>query len=305
VLNSYKNLNADAQISAVKLDATQRRQELAAFLRAHRARLSPEEVGLPSSLGYRRTPGLRREELAQLAGVGLTWYTWLEQGRAIQVSREVLESLARALRLNATEKLHLFSLAQAQPASYQSPEPFPGLTISPLVRSFVESLETGPVFVLGSRWEVVAYNRLAQAVFGKLAFMNENDPHNRNIIWHTFMSPDLRDFMVDWQSHAQNLLAQFRVTQTHAIGEDWLTELITELNAASTEFQSWWAEQEVLDIVEGRKELNHPEVGLLILEQLTLQVPATPELKIVVYTPERDDISSNTKSKLAQLLAAL
>ncbi|HEY5197959.1 MAG TPA: helix-turn-helix transcriptional regulator, partial [Solirubrobacteraceae bacterium] len=184
----------------------QRRAELADFLRRRRAGIQPETVGLPSG-GRRRTPGLRREEVAQLAGVGATWYTWLEQGRDVRASLDVLEAIARALRLTPAERGHLILLGRGEPAP---PCRAPAERVSATLRRVVEGLGPNPAFVLGRRWDFLAWNRAACALFGWDGMPGRGLPVTRNHIWLTFMDPARRDLMLDWERSARTCVAKFR-----------------------------------------------------------------------------------------------
>ena len=183
----------------------QRLQELGDFLRTRRARLAPEDVGLPRG-NRRRAPGLRRAEVAQLAGVSVDWYTWLEQGRPITVSTQVLESLVQALHLNANEREHLFFLAHQQPPPERAMEPE---TVSATLQHFLDHQGLSPAFVLGRRWDVVAWNEAARVVFGDFGQMTTLE---RNAVWRIFTSPTHRQLLVDWEGDARRVLAQFRAS---------------------------------------------------------------------------------------------
>jgi transcriptional regulator with XRE-family HTH domain len=265
-----------------------RLHELADFLRTRRARLMPEDVGLPRG-SRRKTPGLRRAEVAQLVGVSVDWYTWLEQGRAITPSTQLLERLAQALRLDANERTHLFLLAQQQapPALLSETE-----IVSPALQHFLDQFGTRPAFVSGRAW-----NDAGCAVFADYRRMTA--PRERNTIWGIFTNPQARQAIVDWEEDARQLLAQFRNSCARYPEDAQLTELIHDLMLASPEFRAWWPDHEVRGGQEGRKALNHPQVGYLIFERLTFQVFDTPDLKVTVYTPLED---ADTPRKVVQLL---
>ncbi len=269
-----------------------RLQELGDFLRTRRARLTPDEVGLPQG-SRRKTPGLRRSEVAQLVGVSVDWYTWLEQGRSITPSTQVLERLVQTLRLDANERNHLFLLAQQQapPALLLETE-----TVSPALQHLLDQFGTRPAFVSGRRWDTLAWNDAGCAVFGDFRRMTTRE---RNTIWGIFTNPLSRQFVVDWEEDAQHLLAQFRSSCGRYPGDAQLTELIHDLMLASPEFRAWWPDHEVHSGQEGRKTLNHPQVGHLLFERLTFQVFDTPDLKVTVYTPLEE---ADTPRKLEQLL---
>jgi transcriptional regulator with XRE-family HTH domain len=270
-----------------------RLQELGDFLRTRRARLTPEDVGLPRG-SRRKTPGLRRAEVAQLVGVSVDWYTWLEQGRSITPSTQVLERLVQTLRLDANERTHLFLLAQQQapPALLQEPE-----VVSPALQHFLDQFGTRPAFVSGRRWDVLAWNDAGCAVFGD--YRRRTAPRERNTIWGIFTNPLARQVIVDWEEDARYLLAQFRSSCGRYPGDAQLTELVHDLMLCSPEFRAWWPDHEVQSGQEGRKTLNHPQVGYLLFERLTFQVFDTPDLKVTVYTPLQE---ADTPHKLEQLL---
>ncbi len=270
-----------------------RLQELGDFLRTRRARLTPEDVGLPRG-SRRKTPGLRRAEVAQLVGVSVDWYTWLEQGRSITPSTQVLERLVQTLRLDANERNHLFLLAQQQAPPTLVPETE---IVSPALQHFLDQFGTRPAFVSGRRGDILAWNDAGCAVFGDF---RQRTSRERNTIWNIFTNPLSRQFIVNWEEDARGLLAQFRNSYGRYPGDTQLTELIHDLMLASPEFRAWWPDHEVLSGQERHKTLNHPQVGYLTLERLTFQVFDTPDLKITVYTPLEE---TDTPRKLEQLLA--
>ncbi len=271
----------------------ERRKELAHFLRTRRACLSPEAVGLPGG-SHRRTPGLRREELAVLAGIGVTWYTSMEQGRAITVSPQVLESLARVLGLNAVERKHLFLLArQEQPVDLY---PFT-TTVSPVLQRILDNMGTSPAYVANPRWDLLAWNqamaRVYQIDFAALPV------RERNILRLMFISPSPHVLIPNWEQAAQGMLAQFRVSTERYIGEPWLKALIAEMEQASPQFRAWWPQHALQATHAEKKELHHPLVGRLVLHPTTFQVTDAPDLRVIIYTPLAE---ANTIQKLAQLV---
>ncbi len=262
-------------------------------MRTHRARILPEDVGLPRG-SRRKTPGLRHAEVAQIVGVSVDWYTWLEQGRPITPSTQVLERLVQALRLDASERSHLFLLAQQQP-----PPTRISVTesVSPALQRFLDQFGACPAFISGRRWDSLARNDAACAVFGDHRLV---PPRERNTIWGVFTNPLARQFIVDWEEDARHLLAQFRSSCARYPDDPQLTELLHDLMLASPEFRAWWPDHEVYGGQEGRKTLNHPRVGYLMFERLTFQVYDTPDLKIIVYTPLAE---TDTSRKVEHLLA--
>ncbi|WP_242527216.1 helix-turn-helix transcriptional regulator [Ktedonosporobacter rubrisoli] len=269
----------------------ERREELAKFLRTRRERITPQQAGFPAGL-RRRTPGLRREELAQLAGVGATWYTWLEQGRAISVSAQVLESLARALQLDADERAHLFILARQQVPA----DPFPlTQTIDADLQLILDTMGIYPAWVLNPRWDIVAWNQAACHAFGDIGALTSRERH---LLWLLFADPYYRTMFVDWEASAQHTLAFFRGSTQRYIGEPWLTQLIDELSQVSPEFREWWPRHDIQGRQTEQKQLKHPLVGLLELQPRTFQVVDRPDLQMIIYTPVS---GTKTAAKLEQL----
>ncbi|MFC5451312.1 helix-turn-helix transcriptional regulator [Paenibacillus aestuarii] len=278
----------------MQLSNQTRLDELAQFLRTRRARISPEQVGL-SGGGRRRTPGLRRGEVAQLSGVSVDWYTWMEQARDIQVSAQVLENIARALQLDVNERKHLFLLALQQlPADLTLVE----TTVSPTLQDFLDLQGTSPAYVSDQRLNIVAWNRAASLIYGDYAAMSARE---RNTVWRTFTSPYVRDMLQDnWEAHARHRLAQFRASYGKFAGDPWWLELIGDLNHASEEFRAWWPQHDVLNGPEGKKINHHKSVGLLIFDQISFLVSDAPHLTVTINIPTND---SDTSLKLRQLLA--
>ncbi|HEY2636184.1 MAG TPA: helix-turn-helix transcriptional regulator, partial [Solirubrobacteraceae bacterium] len=236
-----------------------KRAELADFLRNRRAAIRPEDVGLPGG-GRRRTPGLRREEVAQLAGVGTTWYTWLEQGRDVRASRSVLEALAEALRLNPAERAHLILLGRGEEVAWDDA---PDEAVSHTLARLVDNLDPNPAVVLGSRWDYLAWNRSLARVMGDPRAL---PPGRRNQIWAHFMIPSRRKLFTDWEESARSALARFRADSARHVGDPRFDELVAELREQSPEFGAWWTRHEVARTGEGRKVLRHPEAGRLVFE---------------------------------------
>jgi hypothetical protein len=277
----------------MSMNDQERRKELAHFLRTRRERISPETVGLPAG-SRRRTPGLRREELALLAGVGVTWYTGLEQGRAITVSTQVLESLARVLDLNATERTHLFLLARQQ----QPADPYPFTTaVSPALQHILDSMGTSPAYVANPSFDLLAWNRAMTRLYNTdFAALPVRE---RNILRLVFASPSQHMLLANWKQAAQGLLAKFRASTERYVGESWRSALITELEQVSPQFRAWWPRYDIQATHTEKKELNHPLVGRLVLQPTTFQVTDAPDLRMVIYTPLEE---ANTVQKLVQLV---
>jgi hypothetical protein len=256
----------------------ERRKALADFLRTRRARLSPADVGLPPG-SRRRTPGLRREEVAQLAHIGVSWYTALEQGRDVRASEQVLGSLAEALRLSPAEKRHLFRLALPRSDSRPAASP-PRETVSDALRQAIHGLNPHPAYVMGRRWDLLEWNRAAELVF---SFSDIAPPHHRNLLWRIFTHPGLRAHK-DWDKHAHAAVSQFRADSARYPGDPAFAGLIGDLAEMSAEFRAFWELHDVKEPREGVKRMDHPQYGRLVFHHVTLQVPDNPDCKLVLYT---------------------
>lgn len=264
------------------------------FLRARRGRVAPEHVGLTGGR-RRRVRGLRREELAQLAGISVDYYVRLEQGRATQPSAEVLDALATALRLDTAERGHLTTLACARR------DPTPRARVSPQLRRVLASLAHLPAFVTDHRLDVVAWNALGAELMGGLADPGRRDRNNARFL---FLDPASRDVHPEWEERAQEAVGQLRVAAGRYPEDVDLAALITELSTHSTEFRRIWSTGEVVMCVAGRKRLCHPLTGPLTLDFETLHVPAAPGetgLVVHVFSAEED---SREAAALARLTAA-
>ncbi|GLW08092.1 transcriptional regulator [Microtetraspora sp. NBRC 13810] len=252
-------------------------RDLAHFLRTRRARIEPADAGLPAS-GRRRAPGLRRAEVALLAGISPDYYMRLEQGRDIRPSSSVLDALARALRFDDDERDHLYRLARAEPAPPIHAEPPP---IGASVRRLLDVIDPVPAYVLNGRLDVLAWNAMAAALvidFGELP------PARRNLAWFAFCDPRARTFYVDWGTIARHAIAQLR-TATGMVPDDPATRtLIGELAERSEEFRAWWTRHDVKGPSIGRKEFDHPVVGRLGLDYVCALLPGTLDHQIVTYT---------------------
>lgn len=250
------------------------REELATFLRSRRERLIPTDVGLPNGR-RRRTPGLRREEVAALAGVGLTWYTWLEQGRDIGVSATFLDNLAHVLRLDAAERRHLFLLAHERPPTE------PGKTfcvVPPLIHRLMNDVPQHLTYVLNLRWDVLAYNDTADQLFN----FKQYPCLRRNLLWMLFTDPALRKLFVNWEEQAPQILSSFRRDYAQANQETDIRELVDELKKVSPEFNRWWQQHDVHAPCNGTRDL---QIGgeILTFEHTSLTIDADRHLRLVVY----------------------
>jgi transcriptional regulator with XRE-family HTH domain len=258
-------------------DRGQARAEFADLLRSRRARLTPADVGLPAGV-RRRTPGLRREEVAQLAGMSTTYYTFLEQGRDVRPSRQVLGALAQALRLSATERAHLFQLARVAPPADDDAQ---AEVLAPALGALVAHLDPYPAYVKGRRWDVLAANRAARGLFTDWMARARDD---RNLLWWTFTDPAARKVFVDWEHEAAATLARFRAAAARRPGDPDFAELIERLHEASPEVRSWWPRHDVMPVAGGVKRLHHPAIGDVTFEHVVLQVADHPEQTLVSFT---------------------
>jgi transcriptional regulator with XRE-family HTH domain len=266
------------------MDELERRQALAAFLRTRRARLQPTEVGFPVR-SRRRTPGLRREEVAELANIGVSWYTLLEQGHDVHPSRQVLESLARALRLTTAEEQHLFRLSgQELPSKMLVEEE----QVTPALQRVVDALNPHPAFVIGRRWDVLTWNRTADLLFH---FHEPYPPRSRNVVWRFFQREEARTFDLAWETQAQNLVAQFRADYARYPGDVSFHEIIEDLQRVSPQFRLWWEQQDVRGLPDGPRAMHYPTLGLLEFDHVTFQTSITPDLRVKVYVASPATVS--------------
>lgn len=262
------------------------RIELAEFLRSRRERLTPEEVGLPSG-GRRRTPGLRREEVATLARVGLSWYTWLEQGREISVSSTFLDNLSRALKLDATERRHLYLLAQQRPPCE------PGRTwcvVPPLIIRLIEDLDARPSYVLNLRWDVLAWNDAADRLFG----FSEQTLERRNLLWMLFTSKRLRQLLDPWESQAVQIFSSFRRDFVQGTQDADIVGLVKDLERVAPEFCDWWNRQDIHGPCQGIRYFRLDGIGQMVFEHTTLTVDVDRHLRLVYYAPQMDGAQGAT-----------
>lgn len=253
------------------------RQELGAFLRAHRERLRAVEVGLRPAAGERRrTPGLRREELAVLCGMSPTWVTWIEQGRDVSASPWALSRLGDALRLSRAERAYLFELARKQDprAGAASPEAVPPAVSRVLAAAAV------PAYGLDRLWRACGWNPAAAQLFAPWLGGTE-----RNLLAFVFCDPAARRFIHDWDDRARRLVAEFRA-DTSRLGDDpEATGLVARLRRDSPDFDGFWQARDVLAREGGERLFEHPEDGLLRYEQTTLLLAAHEQFKIVMLFP--------------------
>lgn len=260
------------------------RKQLGAFLKSRRSRLAPEDVGLPRGI-RRRTNGLRREEVATLAGVSITWYTWIEQGRDIRVSLAVLERLAHVLQLSSQERSYLLSLATPAPGTVQAAR----VTVDATLQRILDHQEPCPAYILGRYWDILAWNQAACWLFGDFAKLPSAE---RNMLWYTFVVPEARLLVVDWELRARRLLAEFRADCGRYLKDPALIDLVERVLAVSPEFARWWESYDVQTRDGGQREFFHPQVGRIVLLQTTFIVSNRPDLKLVVHMPLADQASA-------------
>ncbi len=265
-----------------------RRAELRDFLRIRRARLTPADVGMPPG-GRRRTPGLRREEVAVLAGVGVSWYTWLEQGRDITVSADVLDAISRALRLDGAEREHLYLLAGLNPPRR---DPVPAVPVAPELQRVLDAWSPRPGYVRDRHWNFVALNDAAKDVFG----YGDTD-HNCLVTF--FTNARYRSVLEHWAAAAPGVVARFRADAARHPDDPEYDRLIADLCAASAEFAELWSRHEVSVPARTVKAILHPEVGLLVLEATLLPLPERPGDQMVLYNPRPGTGSVERLARLA------
>ncbi|MFI5680064.1 helix-turn-helix transcriptional regulator [Streptomyces cellulosae] len=257
--------------------------DLREFLRIRRSRLAPEDIGLSTDGGIRRVAGLRREEVAQAAAISVDYYTRMEQGRVSAVSAEILDSLARALRLDDEETRHLHRIAGTTPHSWhrQSADRHQKQTVRPTLRNMLDSLIGHPALVMGRAMSVLAWNRAAAALLGDFGDLR---PADRNIAKMTFLDRNSRDLYANWKEHARENAACLRLEAARYPEDPLLTSVIGELAVKSPEFRSLWADHRVRDKTSGAKGFHHPIVGDLRLFHETLRLVDDPRQTLVVYS---------------------
>ncbi|MFI6786315.1 helix-turn-helix transcriptional regulator [Nonomuraea sp. NPDC050383] len=274
--------------------ALDRRAELGEFLRSRRARLRPEELGLPDYGGRRRVPGLRREELALLAGVSVDHYVRLEQGRTLHFSEEVLDAVARALRLDDVEREHLHRLARPWSGSERGPaQP---QRVRPGLRRLLDLADGVPAYIVGRDTDVLAWNRLAAALitdFGALP------PEQRNLARLVFLDEGMRGLYEDWPGKASDVVAYLRLDAARHPDDPRTAALLDELAAASPEFRRAWEEHRVKDKTHGRYVYLHPVVGRLDLGFETMRFPDDPDQALIAHTVEQGSPSETALRLLA------
>ena len=263
------------------------------YLKDRRAKLDPAAFGLPST--RRRTPGLRREEVAQRAHVSATWYTWLEQGRGGAPSADVLDRLARALALKEVEREHLYLLAQGRPPEVRAPAPSTG--VSPRLQRLLDSLETSPALVKNAEWDIVAWNEAAAAVLVDYATLR---PEERNVLRLIFCHPPLRATLPEWEHAARFVVASFRADVARTGTSKRAQALVEDLSRRSPEFAAMWRDHDVRTYGEGTKFVQPVQGKPLALEYSSFAVDGQPGLGMVIYTPTKPADAAQVRSLIAR-----
>jgi len=268
------------------------RAELGALLRARRAQLDRADLGLPP-VARSRTRGLRREEVSTLSGVSVTWYTWLEQGRDIRPSRQVLDAVARTLRLSTTEHRYVLSLAgySAPAGSSDTAGGAPGH-----VQRLLDALPGSPAFALARDWGIAGWNRAYAELNPRVATLPVED---RNLLWIVFTDDYVRALLPDWQTVSRRFLAEFRAEAGPHLSDPGVAAVVERLRVASPEFRAGWTGHDIEGFSSRERRFHHPVVGDLTFEQHRLTPADHPELHVVVYTPVED---GRTPAALAELL---
>lgn len=274
--------------------AEEARRELGELLKARRRSLPPPPAETAGPRTGRRTPGWRREEVALRAGVGLTWYTWLEQGRDIAPSRAVLEAVARALELSPDETAYVLRLGGQQP----EPSPEQTRTLPEHAQRVLDAWSDAPAYAITADWHIVGWNRPYEALFPRVA---QVEPDRRNLLRLLFTDPAVRGLLADWETDVRRFLATFRAEAGPRLDEPLVSALVTGLVADSPEFASAWAERDIESFRSRVRRFRHPRVGELALEHHQLGLAERPDLQLVVYTPEPGSVSAR---RLEDMLTA-
>jgi transcriptional regulator with XRE-family HTH domain len=269
---------------------------LGSYLKDRRTRLDPAAFGLSGT--RRRTPGLRREEVAQRANISPTWYTWLEQGRGGAPSAHVLDRIAQALMLTDVEREHLYLIGLGRPPEvrYRATD-----GITPRLQRVLDALETSPAFIKTATWDVVAWNRAAAVVFMDYALL---PPGQRNILRIIFRDARVKAAQADWQSVARFVVGAFRADAARAGAVSQVADLVDELCRTSPEFEALWRDQDVRHYGEGVKHLTHPVLGPFVIEHSSFAVDGRPDLSMVIYNPVSAEDAERIRSLVMSQSAA-
>lgn len=259
-----------------------RRKELGEFLVALRSRHAPEEFGFPAG-SRRRAPGLRREEVAQLAGISPTWYAWIEQGRGVNVSADVLDRLAQGLRLTPSERAYLFELAGRRDPLEAPPD---ADTVSDTLVALLKDIKV-PAYLMGRSWNVLAWNKPVEKLFaGWLDQPAAASEAPRNLLRFVFIHPVARSLIVDWEARARRITAEFRADCRNRLDEPAVQGLIEELRQESPDFARFWKQHDVLERQGGTRAFNDPKRGIVTCQQVTLHPVDQEHIKLVLLKPD-------------------
>jgi transcriptional regulator with XRE-family HTH domain len=276
-------------MSVEEIRSTPRRAEIRDFLRSRRARLTPADVGLAPG-GRRRTPGLRREEVAMLAGIGVSWYTWLEQGRDISASVDVLDAISATLKLSPSERAHLHRLAGVGPLSIAAVDDGP---VPPELRRLVDAWSPRPAMLQDRHWNLLAINSGTREVFG----YTDSD---RNCLVSFFTNTRYREMYVQWSDAAPGVVAAFRSDAGRYLDDPEFGRIAAELSSQSAEFADLWERNDVGPHLQAIKAVRHPEAGELVFDKTTLAVTDHPDWHLVLYNPRP---GTPTENRVAGLLS--
>jgi transcriptional regulator with XRE-family HTH domain len=281
------------------MPGNEQHRELGDFLRARRETLRPEAVALTGRPDRRRTPGLRREEVAELAGIGVSWYTRLEQGKDVQLSPRALRGVSEALRLTPAQREYVFALARGETLGVEPPA---SNTVSATLQDVLDAQGPNPAYIADGRFNLLAWNRAALEVFGVFGRpFPEIPPAERNILWLIFTDGSRR-LLLDWEQHAQRVLAQFRDASRYFVDDPWYPAFVDRLMRRSPEFAAWWPRHDVGRVQAAAKVIDHPAVGHVALKQTVLQVvDEHAALFMIVYTPAPATDAAAKLAKLAKL----
>lgn len=270
------------------------RQELADFLLSRRRQSDPRDSGLTVT-GVRRVTGLRREEVSVLSGVSVTWYTWLEQGRDVNPSQQVLDALASTLRLSEAEHRYLLKLG-----GYPSGPTSGRATLSEHGQTFLDALGTSPAYAITDRWDIVSWNRAYELLYPGVASVAEAD---RNLLWLVFTDPSVRELLADWTNDSRRFLAHFRAEVGQRISDPHYGDLIDRLKTASTPFRTGWDDHAVEGFISRERHFHHPVLGPLTFDHHQLTFADTPQVNLVAYTATKDNKNTHPFADYAQAVS--
>jgi len=260
------------------MDDAGKRKALGDFIKTQRAQLSPAELSLGGS-ARRRTPGLRREEVAQLCGISVTWYTWIEQGRTVSVSAAALARIADALHLSRAKRAYLFELSgKKDPQSQDTADQ----EIPDEILAVTANIKT-PAYLLDRYWNAVAWNRAAKTLF--VGWLDQK-AGSKNLLEYTYSTPEAARLISDWEQRARRLVAEFRADCGMYLDEPQIADLVARLSASSAAFKRAWSLHDVTEKEGGERRFNHPSLGQLAYRQVNLRVANRPELKLVMLLPD-------------------